>query len=359
MLAGPARYQTSSTFFDTLLGAVRWAWLVLCGVAWVTAVNAQQSPASALLWERGPGAESCVDRLELLQAVTARLGRPVFGPDTLRTFEGVIRPRDGGPGFEVTWTTLRRGTDEPLGTRTLRSETSSCDEMTEAIALTLAILVDPAAALGAPEPESELEPQPEPEPEPEPEREPEPEPQPEPEREPEPGTPLRFRLDAGAQVSTGLMPSVAAGATLVGGVTVLGWLGLELSAEAWPQAGLEDEAGRATFSAYGGAIGACFDGVVDPLVELSACVRGHLIALLGEGDFPLDSASFVRPLGWPSLELRAAITPRPWRFVFAVGVGIPLSRDQFFLELEDGSQRDLHRVAAAIGWIAVRIGISP
>jgi hypothetical protein len=119
--------------------------------AWPTTARSEESRArtSSLSWVRMPGAESCVATQDLAQRVEARLGRPVFvsAAQADVSVEGLIEPAGPGRGYRA-MLTLRDAHGAALGTRELARADASCDAMREPLALVIAVMIDPDAALG-------------------------------------------------------------------------------------------------------------------------------------------------------------------------------------------------------------------
>jgi hypothetical protein len=108
---------------------------------------------SALGWARLPGAESCIGARDLARAVEQRLGRAVFvSPSQAELFiDGRIEPAPatsafGPPGFRAHLTLTDAG-GSVLGTRDLDAPGVACRVLDEQLALVIALLIDPEAAL--------------------------------------------------------------------------------------------------------------------------------------------------------------------------------------------------------------------
>jgi hypothetical protein len=102
-----------------------------------------------------PGADACVSTQDLARQVESRLGRAVFVSASLAdvSVEGHIEPSPDGlahRGFRAV-ITLRDAKGALLGTRELARPEASCDGMREPLALVIAVMIDPDAAL-APKP---------------------------------------------------------------------------------------------------------------------------------------------------------------------------------------------------------------
>lgn len=105
---------------------------------------------SSLSWLRMPGADSCVATQALARAVEDRLGRSVFvsAAQADLSVEGRIERKKG------TWHAtiiVRDAKGMTLGTRDVDRkvglEDASCDGMTEPLALIIAVMIDPDAAM--------------------------------------------------------------------------------------------------------------------------------------------------------------------------------------------------------------------
>lgn len=131
-------------------------------VATTAARDAHATPTSRLVYVRGPGAESCPDEPAMRTAVAARLGYDPFrvvAQTTLTTqlsrengvFRGLVKLVDDS-GME-------------RGARTLESRAEDCSELTQALALSMSIAIDPLSVLAPPKPPEPAEPvEPEPPP---------------------------------------------------------------------------------------------------------------------------------------------------------------------------------------------------
>ncbi|MBX7194317.1 MAG: hypothetical protein K1X94_19835 [Sandaracinaceae bacterium] len=113
-------------------------------------VEGVASETASLGWSRLPGTESCATAIELGEAVEAILGRDVLvaAPDAALSLTA--------EGYRATIAVTRRG-GESEGERVYEHAGHECSAATEAIALILALLIDPDASLsdaGSAEPES-------------------------------------------------------------------------------------------------------------------------------------------------------------------------------------------------------------
>jgi hypothetical protein len=94
---------------------------------------------------RDPGAASCPDAEALANAVASRLGYDPFDPEAdLRMSVHFLREGSLLRGVVE----MRTAVGEPKGDRALASSAADCQELAEATALTISILLDPRSGLG-------------------------------------------------------------------------------------------------------------------------------------------------------------------------------------------------------------------
>lgn len=149
---------------------------------------------SSLSWIRLEGAAGCVATRDLARDVEQRLGRSVFVSASKAdvSVEGHIAPQEAGWRAEIT---IRDAHGALLGTRELVRDSGACSEMREALALIIAVMIDPDAKLiDHPAPAQR--------------------PRAEPPQEPRPA-PVGWRIDAAGSGagSLGLLPNLGVGAT--------------------------------------------------------------------------------------------------------------------------------------------------
>jgi hypothetical protein len=136
----------------------------LLGIASVaSAQNAEGSGklAAALHWVRLPGAEDCSGGDALSRAVEAKLRREVFpAPRNASVLiEGHVERVAGGYRAALQ---MRSSDGRLIGSRELSSQARDCDELSETIAVVLAVMIDPdtASLANASAPPPPPEPQP-------------------------------------------------------------------------------------------------------------------------------------------------------------------------------------------------------
>jgi hypothetical protein len=118
------------------------------GLLSVTTVSAEElKRAATLQWVRMPGAEACSDAVALSRAVDAKLGRAVFTAPSaaMLIVEGRAERIEDGSYRAVLSLVDEQGNE--LGSREVRSIRSDCKELSEAVAVVLAVMVDPDGKL--------------------------------------------------------------------------------------------------------------------------------------------------------------------------------------------------------------------
>jgi hypothetical protein len=115
--------------------------------AQATAAEGDKGKTSSLSWLRMPGADSCIATQPLARAVEERLGRETFvsAAQADLSVEGRIEKKPKGGWRAVI--TMRDPNGALLGTRELERDEASCEAMTEPLALIIAVMIDPDAAM--------------------------------------------------------------------------------------------------------------------------------------------------------------------------------------------------------------------
>jgi hypothetical protein len=106
-----------------------------------------RGPAPALSWVRGEGAESCITSVELAKKVESVLGGPVFvsASEAELVIEGYVNPKKGG-GFEARLMVID-ASGRWLGSRDLSIGLLDCSALDEALALVIAVTINPESGL--------------------------------------------------------------------------------------------------------------------------------------------------------------------------------------------------------------------
>ncbi len=104
-------------------------------------------PTARLSWVRAPGTESCVDAPGLEKDVSARLGREAFGKDPSLQIDAIVT-REGNVWKAQLFVRDAKGAS--LGNRTIDSDAVDCASLGRAVALGIALAIDPDASATAP-----------------------------------------------------------------------------------------------------------------------------------------------------------------------------------------------------------------
>ncbi len=322
----------------------------------LAAANAEAAArTSSLGWVRGAGADTCVGTRALAEAVEARLGRPAF-VSAARADVAVEGQIERGPAGE--WRATIAVADEAgrvLGTRELRSEAVSCRELDEQLALVIAVMIDPDAALHAP-PSPLLAPPPPVLPAPI--TPPAPVRIALPEITPLRPAPLRVGLHLGVALSLGLLPSPGVGVALRGRVTPSGWPALELGAAIWSANQARSATIGATFTLVEGFAAVCprLTSVVG--FQLDGCL-GVRAGVIRSGGFGFDLVEVhERPTVGPTLEgrLRRRIVG-PLEITIGPGLLAPIVRDRFFFTGPGGARLEVFRMAPLAFTLEATLGV--
>ena len=349
------------------------AWAAACAIAALVlspAAARAESRTSSLSWVRMGGADSCVATQDLARYVEARLGRAVFvsAAQADVSVEGHIEPNRGGPGFHAT-VSLRDAKGALLGTRELTKKEASCDEMRAPLALVIAVMIDPDAAL-----KSKPEPPPLPPPEPTvivkektvyvevpaPPKESGPPATASPPQRPAKPT-WETEIDLSFASSVGLLPSAGPGVGL--SAIILPPRGPAFSIDSTYFFGTEATAERgakATFTAGLGALGVC------PLARHGDVFSIFACAALGLGAEDVKSTGFDTQRGTqsriifvPSLDVRgSARVVGPLRVSLALSALFPVTRDSFVYDRGDGTQGRIFQASPIGGKAAAGLGVA-
>lgn len=238
--------------------------VVLVGVL-VTSRPALAAPTSRLVYVRAEGAESCPDEPELRRAVAARLGYDPFRPFASSTL--TVEVKHVGRKYKGS-VRLVDGASVERGARDLESGSDSCADLTNALALSMSLAIDPLSALrpvgqppaDVPPPEAETPKEPDTPKEPTPKEDPPPPaPKPPAAERPPPPEPSGRGVDLGLAIhgTAGTAPAPAFGMRLVAefidrrySIGLEGRLDLPASADT-------SEGGRVRASLVSGALVPC------------------------------------------------------------------------------------------------------
>ena len=202
-----SRRERSSAWFAVA------AFLAATALPWVAAA----SPTSRFVYVRGPGAESCPDEPAMRAAVAARLGYDPFRVVATTTLTAQISRENGVYRGQVK---LVDESGVERGARSIESRADDCAELTQALALSMSIAIDPLSVLSPPKPTEPEPKEPEPADTPRPKVDPTPSVRPIPPEVPKPPTRERhverprFALGARAHGVSGIGPAPAFGVGL-------------------------------------------------------------------------------------------------------------------------------------------------
>jgi hypothetical protein len=311
--------------------------------------RASDGRTSSLSWLRMPGADSCIATQALARSVEDRLGRHVFvsASEADVSVEGRIERHAGSaPGWHSV-ITIRDGKGALLGTRELDRPDGSCAAMNEPLALVIAVMIDPDAALSPPAP-------PPPAPAPPPTAPPPPVPAPPPAPAPPPPapakSPMRFQGDATATISSGLTPSLAAGATVAGALFLPNDipLGFRAYGSLFVPTSAEQFGAKAHFDLFyvGGAV--C-PTLRRPAITAMVCIGGQLGVLRSTADTTNRGIGEEIHGLWNGVTEARFTIPlfAPLAITGGAGIVLPLLRPSFSVAREgaSGASADLHKVS--------------
>ena len=250
---------------------VRWlSWLVAAGLLLRSRAALAGHPELALHYERAPGAEACAGTDALRGAVAARLG---YDPFVLRSDVDTIVVQIHPLGSGLAGTIERRDPSRHARGKstTIASKSADCVELGSALAVGIAIAVDPlslttehpavassppptAPSAGATRPGAEERP-----------------------LEPESRSPTSFVLAAGASLSFGALPRTSLGARVLAGLS-RGMFEVDIEGRFDPSVALRTQGGSVEASFVLGTVAPCFR------YEIAlACAQLSFGALRGAG----------------------------------------------------------------------------
>jgi len=317
--------------------------LVAASVASSVAHAEPAARTSSLSWVRLPGAEGCIGSRALAVAVERRLHREVFVPPARAAvaFEGRVERTAAPEGFRAV-ITVSNEAGVVLGTREMRSGAPSCRAMDDDLALVVAVMIDPDAALGPPQP---LAPAPAPV---------APPPAWEgalPKAGPAPPS-WRVSLQAGGAAMLGLMPRTSAGVLLRSHVEPPRFWAFEVGGVIFPSVEATQGTVSAGFQIAEGFVSACPLTVRALGAALSACagVQVGSIRALGTG-LQAEQALF-------NVAVEGRVHRRLWGpLVAGVGLGLvaPVLRARFSYPAQGGAE--LFSMAPVAGAVDLSLGV--
>lgn len=335
----------------------------------IAAAPARADPAAAgdppaprlasLAWVRAPGAESCIGPVALSQAVAQKLGRDAIAAPSRSSLaiEGHIERVDGA--WRATLAVVTEA-GEVQGLRELRSEAPDCRALDEAIALVMALLIEPGAALGpahgAPPPPAPATPRPAPA---APPAAPSPPVVTTPSVPPPPVEPWRIESAVGLVVGVGLLPGEAA--TGVRGdvrITPPGWPAIEIGGAYWPSRPGGTGTVGANFSLGWGSLSLCPTLLEGDGNGLRICFGSVLGALVADTTGLSPPAHKDQLVFYPDLALRyQRLLVGPLTVSAGAGVLIPTERPTFYYLDTSGQRQNVFQQAPLAGTFDLALGL--
>jgi hypothetical protein len=327
---------------------------------------------SSLGWIRLAGAETCAGPRAVAEAVEKRLGRPVFAAPGHADVdvEGQIERAGPSGGWRAT-ITLSDEHGAVLGTRELTSDAADCRALDAPIALALALMIDPDAALDLPPaPPPPVPPPPSP-PAPSPPAPSPPAPSPPsplaaaPRCDPAPPAPAapprtwRAGMQVGFAGSLGMLPYPEPGATLRLHVVPPRGPAFEIGASVWLESRVDPGGPGATFDLAYGSLSVCPLALTIASTGFFACAGAHIGSLRAQGvdfDSSHQHEQLVFDVTAEALVRRTLFDP-----IFAaggLGFVVPVVRDRFYAIDAAGTAHELFRASPVAGTAELGLGIA-
>ena len=276
------------------------------------------APAVEIVWERGPGGETCIDGRELAPKVEATLGRPVslvtrpVGPRGLEhvpgqdlaldgVLQGEVQPRPDGRGW-IAVVEVRRANAGALR-REVTLEAPDCRQLDEAIVLVVALMAEAAQSNPPSRPGPPL---------------------------PDPYSPPTISVGPDVTVAIGMLPGAALGLGLATGVTFPRLWQVAAWAHAWPVSETLPHGAGGRISAWTAGAGVCVGTSREGRVAVLGCAGGSGGAIFATGVRLDDPRSDVRP--YMQAECTVGMRVRLAGALFArveLGAAAPIARDSY------------------------------
>lgn len=326
------------------------------------AAEQKKGTTATLGWSRLSGAEACIGTQELAQSVEKLLGRAVFVPASSAdvAIEGRVEKKKGA-GFAAVLT-ISNAKGETLGTREVATE-GACSGLNEPVALAIALLIDPDAALGAPR---------------DPPKPPDPPPRPldpppprtvyvrVPVRVPVEAPPKptwRGDLSAGFALGFGWLPAIAPGAFVDASLTPPHFV--PLATEVTFFAPHDEEAAHGAFVRFYSLQAAGFICPLDfsgSLGSVRACAGGTAGFIVADGqgfDYEDPNESGIYAMVGGTLRGRGMLRVyRPLHVGIALEMTVPILRPEFVYIERDASTVELFQPAPVLGTIQAFASLS-
>lgn len=272
--------------------------VLVVGSSLASAQSTRDSVAASLEYSREAGAESCPDEGAIEASVQRQLGSAVFEREPATRVANVVVRR--AQGRFVARLALRSATGEGQGSREIESASDTCDELSEALSLALALALDPGPVAYVTEPVPEA-----------PSAEvAEPvaavvapvvpnvvEPEPSPPTQPTQPTSSRWEVGLGLALGSGLLPEPGITGLLTAGLR-FSHLALVLEAAATLEASTTLDTTTLETRSEFARLGACAFFFGDAPIDVGACGLGTLGVLHAESPMATDrSTSLLAAVG--------------------------------------------------------------
>ncbi len=292
-------------------------------------------PAVEIVWDRGPGGETCIDGRELAPKVEATLGRPV----SLRTAEagsaaspqsvaldgvlqGQVQPRPDGRGW-IAVVEVRRANTATLR-REVTLEAPDCRQLDEAIVLVVALMAE-AAQPGRSSPP--------------------------PPASPPVHSPFRPVIAFGPDVTavSGMVPRIALGLGLAGELALPSLWTVTVWAHAWPTSQVVVDGGGGRISAWTAGTALCLGTPGESQLAVMGCAGASAGAISSSGIELDDPRTSVHPYvqGQSTVGMRVRMGG-PVYVRIELGFGIPVFRDSYHFTDALGTVHQVFHTAAVI-----------
>jgi hypothetical protein len=274
--------------------------------------------------------------------VERRLGREVFLPPSRASvvLEGRIERSSAPEGFRAVITVSNEG-GAVQGFREIQSAAPTCAAMDEDLALVIAVMIDPEAALAPRRPATTSPPPPR-------------------RVEPVPFAPppsWRVSLQAGGAAMLGLLPRVGGGVLIRSNIDPPRFLGFEVGGILFPRVGTAQGSVGATFQLAEGFVSACPLTLHAFGADLSACAGVQVGAIHAEGSG--SATGTAQEQGLFNLALEGRVRRRlvgPLVAGAGLGLVVPVLRDRFSYVVHVPNV-ELYTMAPVAGQVNFSLGV--
>lgn len=304
--------------------------------------NAEDLPGPRvhLRWDLAAGAEACISAAELVSAVESRLEQPVFTSEAEADLliEGRIEATSEVVGYRGLIVT-RRKDGSRLGNRELRSDGHDCRKLDGALALAIALTIDPDPVTRAEPPPPVIT------------------------RTPPAMTvelpghsprPWRFGGDLSAVMGFGILPSADVGLRAELTVQPPRWPAIEIGGSVWLERETRTDTRGARLSLWTVGASLCPLTYRRQSVSLGGCVGAQAGQLRAEGigfdENQRRSEAIAYGVGSSRLDVPLAGTAS---LRIAAAMWIPFARPRFFYEDSSAVRHDVYQPPHLAGVLAL------